>query len=80
MRMFENDDKKAWSKSVSDLKLEILCVSQFTLYHKLNGNKPDFRLAMGTEEAKSLYHRFITKLEENHDPSLVKSKYRFRIF
>ena len=28
------------------LKLEILCVNQFTLYHVMKGNKPDFHLAM----------------------------------
>jgi len=72
-RIFENEEKKLWSKSVSDLNLEILCVSQFTLYHTFKGNKPDFRLAMGTEEAKSLYQKFITKLETSYKPDRVKN-------
>ena len=76
-RIFENEEKKLWSKSVSDLNLEILCVSQFTLYHTFKGNKPDFRLAMGTEEAKSLYQKFITKLETSYKPDRVKSKDHF---
>merc|ERR1712001_806254 len=29
LRIFEDDQNKRWSKSVKDLNLEILCVSQF---------------------------------------------------
>jgi D-tyrosyl-tRNA(Tyr) deacylase len=32
--------------------LEVLCISQFTLYPTLKGNKPDFHLAMGGDEAR----------------------------
>ena len=42
LRLFEDEGNKRWSKSVKDLNLEILCVSQFTLYHIMKGNKPDF--------------------------------------
>ena len=73
-RIFENEEKKPWTKCVTDLNLEILCVSQFTLYHTFKGNKPDFRFAMGTEEAKCLYHKFISKLETNYKPDRIKSK------
>jgi len=72
-RMFENEEKKPWSKSVSDLNLEIMCVSQFTLYYTFKGNKPDFRHAMGTEEAKSLYNKFIAKLGTSYKPNLIKN-------
>lgn len=78
-RMFENEEKKPWSKSVSDLNLEIMCVSQFTLYYTFKGNKPDFRHAMGTEEAKSLYNKFIAKLGTSYKPNLIKSKACFII-
>ncbi len=38
LRVFEDpDNSKRWSKSVSDLGLEVLCVSQFTLYHTMKG-------------------------------------------
>lgn len=45
----------------------ILCVSQFTLYAKVNkGNKPDFHLAMKGDESsilyQSLYVRQLTSL------------------
>ena len=42
LRIFDDEKNKRWSKSVKDLNLEILCVSQFTLYHIMKGNKPDF--------------------------------------
>ena len=42
LRIFDDQNNKRWSKSVKDLNLEILCVSQFTLYHIMKGNKPDF--------------------------------------
>ena len=44
LRIFDDPEKenKRWSKSTKDINLEILCVSQFTLYHIMKGNKPDF--------------------------------------
>lgn len=36
LRIFDDPNTgKRWDKSVKDLHLEILCVSQFTLYHVL---------------------------------------------
>ena len=44
LRLFE-DGGKPWAKSVTTGGHSILCVSQFTLYAKVNkGNKPDFHL------------------------------------
>lgn len=45
-RLWDDQDKRTWRKSVSDMKYEILLVSQFTLFAKLKGNKPDFHEAM----------------------------------
>ncbi|XP_063708626.1 D-aminoacyl-tRNA deacylase [Culicoides brevitarsis] len=71
IRLFDHNDKR-WQKSVVDEKLEILCISQFTLYHRLKGNKPDFHLAMKGEEAKVLYDKLLTKLGESYEPSKIK--------
>lgn len=38
-------------------------MSQFTLYHTLNGNKPNFNDAMANAGAKELYNLFLGKLE-----------------
>ena len=32
-RLWEDDGGRRWAKSAKDLQLEMLCVSQFTLYH-----------------------------------------------
>ena len=76
LRLFEDAEKKRWAKSVSDLKLEILCISQFTLYHTspFKGNKPDFRLAGGPEESKLLYEKLLEKLRMDYQASLIKGK------
>ncbi|XP_017090366.2 D-aminoacyl-tRNA deacylase isoform X1 [Drosophila bipectinata] len=71
LRLFEENEKR-WQKSVKDLNLEILCVSQFTLYHRLKGNKPDFSAAMKGEEAQQLYNQFLERLGKSYDPIKIK--------
>ncbi|KAH8232179.1 hypothetical protein KR032_001284 [Drosophila birchii] len=71
LRLFE-DEGKRWQKSVKDLNLELLCVSQFTLYHRLKGNKPDFSAAMKGEEAQQLYNQFLERLGKSYDSSKIK--------
>jgi len=71
LRLFEEEGKR-WQKSVKDLNLELLCVSQFTLYHRLKGNKPDFSAAMKGEEAQKLYNHFLERLGQSYDSSKIK--------
>ncbi|XP_017083842.1 D-aminoacyl-tRNA deacylase [Drosophila eugracilis] len=71
LRLFEENDKR-WQKSVKELNLELLCVSQFTLYHRLKGNKPDFSAAMKGEEAQKLYNLFLDRLGQSYDTSKIK--------
>ncbi|XP_037732668.1 D-aminoacyl-tRNA deacylase isoform X2 [Drosophila subpulchrella] len=71
LRLFEEDGKR-WQKSAKDLNLELLCVSQFTLYHRLKGNKPDFSAAMKGEEAQQLYNHFLERLGQSYDSSKIK--------
>lgn len=59
-------------KSVLDTKGEILCISQFTLYHNLKGNKPDFHNAMAGEEAKEMYQQLLESLGKQYDPEKIK--------
>ncbi|XP_037947582.1 D-aminoacyl-tRNA deacylase [Teleopsis dalmanni] len=72
LRIFEDTSGKRWQKSVKDEKLDILCVSQFTLYHRLKGNKPDFHMAMQGESAQNLYSTFMQRLGKEYDPSKIK--------
>ncbi|XP_034116041.1 D-aminoacyl-tRNA deacylase isoform X1 [Drosophila albomicans] len=71
LRLFEEEGKR-WQKSVKDLQLDILCVSQFTLYHRLKGNKPDFSAAMKGDEANQLYNHFLDRLRQSYDATKIK--------
>mmetsp|Transcript_28283 Transcript_28283/g.45499 ORF Transcript_28283/g.45499 Transcript_28283/m.45499 type:complete len:230 (+) Transcript_28283:78-767(+) len=59
MRLFDDDSGKPWKRSVMDAGLEVLVVSQFTLYCKLKGNKPDFHAAMKSSKSKPMYEGFL---------------------
>eukprot|EP00117_Sycon_ciliatum_P048181 scpid78088/ scgid34329/ D-tyrosyl-tRNA(Tyr) deacylase 1 len=72
LRLFEDKSGAGWCKSVSDLNLEILCVSQFTLYGVLKGNKPDFHNALTHEKSKVFYEQFVSELRKAYKPELVK--------
>lgn len=71
MRLWPTE-KKAWDESVVSKGFEVLCVSQFTLYGRLSGNKPDFSKAMPPQEARSLYSRFIDRLRRDYHADKVQ--------
>ncbi|XP_047119349.1 D-aminoacyl-tRNA deacylase 1-like [Schistocerca piceifrons] len=70
--IFEDDNGKRWNLSVRDKNLEILCVSQFTLYHVLKGNKLDFHCAMPAESSEEFYNRFLKLLRTQYKDDFVK--------
>ena len=72
LRMWEDENNRRWAKSAKDLDLEILCVSQFTLYHVMKGNKPDFHLAMGGEQSKNFYQQFLAEMRKAYSEEKVK--------
>lgn len=60
IRLFDDEEGKPWSKSVKDLKYNVLLQSQFTLYANMKkGNKPDFHMAMDPTNAKEFYELFV---------------------
>mmetsp|Transcript_41125 Transcript_41125/g.66676 ORF Transcript_41125/g.66676 Transcript_41125/m.66676 type:complete len:92 (+) Transcript_41125:309-584(+) len=59
-------------KSVSDLNLEILLVSNFTLYGDCSKNKPDYRYAMKTEKALEAWNQFVALLRQSYKTELVQ--------
>ncbi|XP_044521550.1 D-aminoacyl-tRNA deacylase 1-like [Gracilinanus agilis] len=70
--IFEDESGKHWSKSVMDKQYEVLCVSQFTLHCNLKGNKPDYHMAMPTEQEGTFYKNFLEQLRKAYKPELVK--------
>merc|ERR1712025_1154239 len=73
IRMWEDESGRRWAKSAKDLELEILCVSQFTLYHVMKGNKPDFHLAMGSEQSKQFYNEFLEEMNKAYSKEKIKN-------
>lgn len=72
IRLFDDSTGKRWQRNVKDENLELLCVSQFTLYNRLKGNKPDFHLAMQGPEASNLYNSLLKKLGEQYSEDKIK--------
>nr|XP_054751490.1 D-aminoacyl-tRNA deacylase-like [Lytechinus pictus] len=72
LRLFDDENDKRWAKSVRDKQLEILCVSQFTLYSILKGNKPDFHQAMPGDQSQIYYNEFLDMLREDYHPDKIK--------
>ena len=51
-----------------------MLVSQFTLYGKLCGTKPDFHDAMGGDQARELYEQFLEDLTREYKTMQAKLK------
>ncbi|XP_046751308.1 D-aminoacyl-tRNA deacylase 1 [Diprion similis] len=71
-KIFEDEKGKRWSTSVMDNNYEILCVSQFTLYHQMKGNKLDFHRAMPAADSEPFYNNFLLELGKKYKPELIK--------
>ena len=61
LRVFSDNDDKL-NLSLKDINGEILSISQFTLYAKLNGRRPSFTKALNYGVAKDLYDYFNEEL------------------
>lgn len=72
LRLFDSEDGKAWDKSVVDSQLEILLVSQFTLYGVMKGNKPDFHNAMKSQDSEPFFNQFVAKVKSLYAADKVK--------
>lgn len=63
LRIFEDENDKM-NLDISKVGGEILSISQFTLYAKLDGRRPSFSKAMAYDQAKKLYNLFNKELEK----------------
>ncbi|XP_033211581.1 D-aminoacyl-tRNA deacylase 1 [Belonocnema kinseyi] len=71
-KIFEGENGKKWAASVMDKHYEVLCISQFTLYHVMKGNRLDFHNAMCAHEAELFYNKLLAQLAEDYNPEKIK--------
>lgn len=72
IRLWKNNGKK-WDFSVVQKGFEVLVISQFTLYSKLKGNKPDFHNAMSPDEARVIYEEFLINMRGKYVPERIQN-------
>jgi D-tyrosyl-tRNA(Tyr) deacylase len=73
MRIFSDEEGKM-NRSLTDVKGELLIVSQFTLHASTKkGNRPSFIKAAPPEQAEDLYRLFITHCRQAIGESKVQS-------
>lgn len=71
--MWPAEDEKPWRKSVMDIDGELLLVSQFTLYARPNGRKPDFSHSMGPEGAEQMYNMFVEQVKAKYKADKIQT-------
>lgn len=65
LRVFEDSDNKM-NLSLKDVNGEMLLISQFTLYAKLNGLRPSFSDSLNYNDAEKLYIEFYEMLKNSY--------------
>ncbi|KAJ2505271.1 D-tyrosyl-tRNA(Tyr) deacylase [Coemansia sp. RSA 2052] len=75
MRVFESSETgNMWARGVQNMGLQVLCVSQFTLYAKsTKGSKPDFHEAMKSDESRQFFDAFVQRLGQLYNPAKVET-------
>jgi len=64
IKFWENEDGRPWKLSVEALNLQVLLVSQFTLFTKIKQNKSlDFHRALPPVPARALYDMIVREME-----------------
>ena len=64
LRIFSDENDKM-NLSLLDIQGELLLISQFTLYGDARkGRRPNFMNALGGEEAKNFYDKFVEMMKE----------------
>lgn len=71
MRLWPDKEERPWKTSLVDNHFEILFVSQFTLYARMKGTKPDYSHAMTPEDARKLYDNFLALARSKYDSEKI---------
>lgn len=73
LQVFNDAQDARWKLAVRELNMEILCISQFTLYgNTAKGKKPDFHSSMAGPESQPMYERFLQRLGEEYDINRIQ--------
>lgn len=71
-KLWPNDNGGQWRHGVKQNNLDLLCVSQFTLYGTLSKkNQPDYKLAMKADPAQAAYGKFLQMLRDNYESEKI---------
>ncbi len=76
VRLFPKDGEskpKPWAASVMEADGEVLVVSQFTLYAKLKGRKPDFHRSLKGELSEPMYESFVRLARETYRDDRIRT-------
>ena len=66
------NESGGWRHSVKQKGMEVLLVSQFTLYGTLSKkNQPDYKLSMKSIPAQEMYSRFVEDVRANYEAEKV---------
>ena len=73
VKLWENENGGQWRHGVKQKDYSVLLVSQFTLYGTVSNKKyqPDYKLAMKSTPAESLYSNFVTLVRKEYAPDKV---------
>jgi D-aminoacyl-tRNA deacylase len=73
LRLFDDEEGTRWKRSVKEAGLEILCISQFTLYAKSHkGSKPDFHGSMAGPDSLPMYEDLLSRLGVLYLPEKIQ--------
>lgn len=65
LKCFEDENGNNCAQSITDIKGDLLVISQFTLYGRTHkGSKPDFSKAMKYKQAEDMFNLFISTLKQ----------------
>ena len=71
MRLWPDTNDRPWRESLVNRQYEILFVSQFTLYARMKGTKPDYSHAMTPKDAEKLYNQFLDLAKSKYDSNKI---------
>lgn len=72
-KLWDNDNGMPWRHGIKQRGLELLCVSQFTLYGKLTKkHQPDYKASMKAIPAEVMYDTFLQQLQTQYDADKIR--------